>query len=213
MKIIDLTHSITNDMTVYPGGPKPQNKIVSNVTDNGYKETEIHIRSHNGTHMDSPNHVFEDGISLDKIDVINFVGTAALIDCSSLEEGGIITYDFIEKNKEAIDNSEFIVFRTDWSKYWNTDKYLGNYPVISDDVVDFILTSNKKGIAFDTISVDPIDASVLAKHHKILQNNILIFENLTNLDLIDSDTFVFCALPLKFKNSDGAPIRAIAMLD
>ena len=213
MKIIDLTHSIANDMTVYPGGPKPQNKIVSNVTDNGYKETEIHIRSHNGTHMDSPNHVFEDGISLDKIDVINFVGTAALIDCSSLEEGGIITYDFIEKNKEAIDNSEFIVFRTDWSKYWNTDKYLGNYPVISDDVVDFILTSNKKGIAFDTISVDPIDASVLAKHHRILENNILIFENLTNLDLIDSDTFVFCALPLKFENSDGAPIRAIAMLD
>ena len=213
MKIIDLTHSIANDMTVYPGGPKPQNKIVSNVTDNGYKETEIHIHSHNGTHMDSPNHVFEDGISLDKIDVINFVGTAALIDCSSLEEGGIITYDFIEKNKEAIDNSEFIVFRTDWSKYWNTDKYLGNYPVISDEVVDFILTSNKKGIAFDTISVDPIDASVLAKHHRILENNILIFENLTNLDLIDSDTFVFCALPLKFENSDGAPIRAIAMLD
>ena len=213
MKIIDLTHSIANDMTVYPGGPKPQNKIVSNVTDNGYKETEIHIRSHNGTHMDSPNHVFEDGISLDKIDVINFVGTAALIDCSSLEEGGIITYDFIEKNKEAIDNSEFIVFRTDWSKYWNTDKYLGNYPVISDEVVDFILTSNKKGIAFDTISVDPIDASVLAKHNRILENNILIFENLTNLDLIDSDTFVFCALPLKFENSDGAPIRAIAMLD
>ena len=213
MKIIDLTHSITNDMTVYPGGPKPQNKIVSNVTDNGYKETEIHIHSHNGTHMDSPNHVFEDGISLDKIDVINFVGTAALIDCSSLEEGGIITYDFIEKNKEAIDNSEFIVFRTDWSKYWNTDKYLGNYPVISDEVVDFILTSNKKGIAFDTISVDPIDASVLAKHNRILENNILIFENLTNLDLIDSDTFVFCALPLKFENSDGAPIRAIAMLD
>ena len=213
MKIIDLTHSIANDMTVYPGGPKPQNKIVSNVTDNGYKETEIHIHSHNGTHMDSPNHVFEDGISLDKIDVINFVGTAALIDCSSLEEGGIITYDFIEKNKEAIDNSEFIVFRTDWSKYWNTDKYLSNYPIISDEVVDFILTSNKKGIAFDTISVDPIDASVLAKHNRILENNILIFENLTNLDLIDSDTFVFCALPLKFENSDGAPIIAIAMLD
>lgn len=213
MKVIDLTHPIENDMTVYPGGPQPQNKIVSTVNENGYKETEIHFRSHNGTHMDSPNHVFEDGISLDKIDVVNFIGTAALIDCSSLDEGDIITYDFIEKNKEAIDNSEFIVFRTDWSKYWNTEKYLGKYPVISDEVVDFIITSNKKGIAFDTISVDPIDASVLSKHHKILQNNILVFENLTNLNLIDSNTFVFCALPLKFENSDGAPIRAIAMLD
>lgn len=213
MKIIDLTHSISNDMTVYTGGPQPKNRIIKTVSENGYKETEIHILSHNGTHMDSPNHVFEDGVSLDKIDVINFVGTAALIDCSSLEEGDLITYDFIEKNKEAIDNSEFIIFRTDWSKHWNTDKYLGKYPVISDEVVDFIMNSNKKGIGFDTISVDSIDASVLCKHHKILKNNILIFENLTNLDLIDSDTFVFCALPLKFENSDGAPIRAIAMLD
>lgn len=213
MKIIDLTHSITNDMTVYIGGPQPQNKVIKTVSENGYKETEIHILSHNGTHMDSPNHVFEDGVSLDKIDIINFVGTAALIDCSSLEEGDIITYDFIEKNKEAINNSEFIIFRTDWSKYWNTDKYLGKYPVISDEVVDFIMNSNKKGIGFDTISVDSIDASVLSKHHKILKNNILIFENLTNLNLIQSDTFLFCALPLKFENSDGAPVRAIAMLD
>ena len=99
MKIIDLTHSISNNMTVYPGGTKPQNKIISTVSKNGYKETEIHIHSHNGTHMDSPNHVFEDGISLDKINVLNFVGTAALIDCSSLEEGDIITYYFIKKNK------------------------------------------------------------------------------------------------------------------
>ena len=213
MKIIDLTHSIANDMTVYIGGPQPQNKVIKTVSEDGYKETEIHILSHNGTHMDSPNHVFEDGVSLDKIDVINFVGTAALVDCSSLEEGDIITYDFIEKNKEAIDNSKFIIFRTDWSKYWNTDKYLGKYPVISDEVVDFIMNSNKKGIGFDTISVDSIDASVLSKHHKILKNNILIFENLTNLNLIQSDTFLFCALPLKFENSDGAPVRAIAMLD
>lgn len=213
MKIIDLTHTISNEMTVYPGGPKPQNKIISTVKEDGYKETEIHINSHNGTHMDSPNHVFEDGVSLDKIDVINFVGNAALVDCSCLGEGDIITYDFIEKHKEAIDNSDFIVFKTNWSKYWNTDKYLGNYPVISDEVVDFIVTSKKKGIAFDTISVDSIDATILHKHHKILSNNILVFENLTNLDLIDTDTFVFCALPLKLENSDGAPIRAIAMID
>ncbi len=213
MKIIDLTHSISNSMTVYPGGPKPKNKIISTVADDGYKETQIHIQSHNGTHMDSPNHVFTDGISLDKIDVVNFVGPAAIVDCSCLGEGDIITYDFIEKNKEAILASDFIVFKTNWSKYWNTDKYLGNYPVISDEVVDFIISSKKKGVAFDTISVDSIDASILSKHHKILKNNILIFENLTNLDLIEDDTFIFCALPLKFEDSDGAPIRAIAMLD
>ena len=183
MKIIDLTHTIANDMTVYPGDDQPKNKIVCTVARDGYKETSLHIHSHNGTHMDSPNHVFENGITLDKIDVINFVGKAALIDCSSLMKGDFITYDFIENNKDIIDKS------------------------------DFIITSKKKGIGFDTISVDSIDSTNYSNHLKILGNDILIFENLTNLNQINSDTFVFCALPLKFENSDGAPIRAIAMLD
>ena len=213
MKIIDLTHTIANDMTVYPGDDQPKNKIVCTVARDGYKETSLHIHSHNGTHMDSPNHVFENGITLDKIDVINFVGKAALIDCSSLMKGDFITYDFIENNKDIIDKSDFIIFRTDWSKYWNTDKYLGKYPILSDEVVNFIITSKKKGIGFDTISVDSIDSTNYSNHLKILGNDILIFENLTNLNQINSDTFVLCALPLKFENSDGAPIRAIAMLD
>lgn len=213
MKIIDLTHTITNNMTVFPGGVQPDNKVISTVATNGWKETRLHINSHNGTHMDSPAHVFEDGTTLDKIDVINFVGTAALIDCTSICEGQEIGYDLIEKNKEIIDMADFIVFHTNWSQYWNTDKYLGKYPVISDEVVDFIASSKKKGIGFDTISIDPIDSSTLPKHHKILSNNILVFENLTNLDKIESNLFILCALPLKFENADGAPIRAIAMLD
>ena len=39
------------------------------------------------------------------------------------------------------------------------------------------------------------------------------FENLTNLSEIKSNHFTFCALPLKFENADGAPIRAIAIID
>ena len=75
MKVIDLTHTIANNMTVYPGDDQPKNKIVCTVARDGYKETLLHIHSHNGTHMDSPNHVFENGITLDKIYVINFVGS------------------------------------------------------------------------------------------------------------------------------------------
>lgn len=213
MKIFDLTHTITNDMTVFPGGEQPNNKVISTVESNGWKETRLHINSHNGTHMDAPAHVLENGITLDKIDVINFIGMAALIDCSCVNEGEEIGIEFIEKNKSIIDKAEFIIFYTNWSKYWNTDKYLNKYPIISDEVVDFIISSNKKGIAFDTISVDPIDSTTLPKHHKLLSNNILIFENLTNLDIIKENLFVFCALPLKFEGADGAPIRAIAMID
>ena len=58
-----------------------------------------------------------------------------------------------------------------------------------------------------------IDSLTLSNHHKLLSNNVLIFENLTNLSEIKSNHFTFCALPLKFENADGAPIRAIAIID
>ena len=91
MKIIDLTHTIENNMTIFPGGLKPDNKVISTVSNDGFMETRLHIDSHNGTHMDSPAHIIENGTTLDKIDVINFVGSAALIDCSLLSENKKIT--------------------------------------------------------------------------------------------------------------------------
>ena len=213
MKIIDLTHTITNNMTVFPGGLQPDNKVISTVDKDGWMETRLHMDSHNGTHMDAPAHIFQDGTTLDKIDVINFIGKAVLIDCTSIVENEEIEYDLIEKNKDIIDKCEFIVFYTNWSKYWNSEKYLYKYPIISDEVAEFIVSSKKKGVAFDTISVDTIDSLTLSNHHKLLSNNVLIFENLTNLSEIKSNSFIFCALPLKFENADGAPIRAIAIID
>ena len=54
MKIIDLTHTITNNMTVFPGGLQPDNKVISTVDKDGWMETRLHMDSHNGTHMDAP---------------------------------------------------------------------------------------------------------------------------------------------------------------
>lgn len=78
---------------------------------------------------------------------------------------------------------------------------------------DYLISSNKKGIGLDVISIEAIESEDLPMHHKVLKNNLVIIENLCNLDQIGSDLFTFCALPLKFINSDGASIRAVAILD
>ena len=100
-----------------------------------------------------------------------------------------------------------------WDKYWDTEKYYGKFPVISEEVADYLISSNKKGIGLDVISIEAIESEDLPMHHKVLKNNLVIIENLCNLDQIGSDLFTFCALPLKFINSDGASVRAIAILD
>lgn len=163
--------------------------------------------------MDAPAHVRKNGITLDKFGADKFVGKAIVIDCNDLSEGDTIDISYINKYKGVIEDAEFVLFKTGWDKYWDTEKYYGKFPVISEEVADYLISSNKKGIGLDVISIEAIESEDLPMHHKVLKNNLVIIENLCNLDQIGSDLFTFCALPLKFINSDGASVRAVAILD
>ena len=46
----------------------------------------------------------------------------------------------------------------------------------------------------------------------LLREEIVIVENLKNIKLLGEKLFIFAALPLKFRNSDGAPVRAVGIL-
>jgi kynurenine formamidase len=48
-------------------------------------------------------------------------------------------------------------------------------------------------------------------HDILLGNDILIVENLCNLDQITQIKGIYSFLPLKLKDSDGSPIRAVFM--
>ncbi len=214
MKIIDLTHTISADMPVYPGTEKPKLKAANTYENDGFKETLLTMFSHTGTHMDPPAHLFAHRTTLDSFPVEHFVGQGLVIDCSDLIEGQQITFKYIEKVRAKADKADYILFYTGWDKYWGTDTYFGEYPYITDEVADYLIKSNKKGVGLDVIGIDPISDGNLSIHKKLFaENDIVVIENLTNLEKIDQEPFTFCALPLKFENSDGAPIRAIAILN
>ncbi|MDD4843525.1 MAG: cyclase family protein [Anaerotignum sp.] len=213
MRLIDLTRTISNTTPVYPGTEAPSLSVASTYEESGYKETLLRFYSHTGTHMDAPNHIYPDGISLDKKEVSGFVGKACIIDARDVPAGGSIDISYIERNKERVERAEFIVFQTGWEKYWGQDEYFGEYPVISMEVAKYLVENSKKGIGLDNIGLDSISDTELPLHHLILENGtMVILENLCNLDLIGEVDFLLVALPLKFENSDGAPVRAVAIL-
>ncbi len=213
MRVIDLTRTISNSIPVYPGTEGPCLTIANTYEESGFKETLLHMYSHTGTHMDAPHHIFPEKISLDKKDASGFVGKACVIDVREVGLGGVIDISYIERNKERVEQAEFIIFQTGWEKYWGQDEYFGEYPVISKEVAKYIVDNNKKGIGLDNIGLDPIADLELQLHHFMLANeNIVIIENLCNLDMIGQEEFLLVALPLKFEDSDGSPIRAIAIL-
>lgn len=215
MKVIDLTHTISEVMPVYPGTEPPKLETANTYEKDGFRETLLTMFSHTGTHMDAPSHVFPgDYTTLDAFPAEQFVGQALVIDCTDLKEGDRITMERITPVKELADKADYLLFRMGWDARWGQESYYNDYPYITEEVAQYMIDSRKKGVGLDVIGLDPIADEALILHHQVLgTNRFVIIENLCNLDKVGKGLFLFCALPLKFANADGAPIRAIAILE
>lgn len=214
MKLVDLTQLITQTMPVYPGTEPPQLSVASTYEKDGFRETLLSFFSHTGTHMDAPFHLFGDRTKLDELPVTQFVGKALVIPCRNYGAGAEIGMEALAPVRHLADAADFLLFDTGWSDYWGKAEYFGDYPVISAAVCRYALESGKKGLGFDTIGIDPIADAHLTRHRLLLSNrDIVILENLTNLDKIGTGLFTLAALPMKYANADGAPVRAVAIIE
>lgn len=214
MKVIDLTHTIREDMPVYPGTETPKLIPANSYEKDGFKETLLQMFSHTGTHMDPPAHLFPGRTTLDQFPADQFLGKALVIDCRNLREGEAITMEYLEKYGDKVSQADFLLFNLGWDQYWGTDAYFGDYPCVDDAVLEFIMAGGYKGIGFDVIGLDPIADENLTRHKKLFAAcDMINIENLKNLHLCGDNLFWFSCYPLKLENSDGSPIRAVAWFD
>jgi kynurenine formamidase len=214
MKIIDLTHTISEDMPVFPGTKPPRLDPANTYEKDGFKETLMTMYTHTGTHIDPPAHLFPGGATLDALPIGRFVGKAVMIDCTDVPAGGKITMAHIGKAGQNADAAEFLIFNTGWGKYWGQDEYFGDFPVMDEEVADYIKASGKKGLGIDLMSLDPIADVHLTTHRRLLEDSeIVVVENLKEPGRLGDGLFTFVALPLNHKDGDGSPVRAIAMFD
>ncbi|MDK6028762.1 hypothetical protein QPL79_05245, partial [Ignisphaera sp. 4213-co] len=67
-----------------------------------------------------------------------------------------------------------------------------------------------KAVGVDAPSIDhePYHA-----HKILLQNNVVIYENLTNLKEVVNKVFKFYGFPLKIYKGSGSPVRAVAIIE
>ena len=213
MKIIDLSHTLENGMTVFPGLAKPKFKETYTIENNGFKETDIHILTHTGTHIDCPAHMVESDVTTDTVDLNLFYGEAFVADFSYKKTGDKINVADLKKYEKQLKSHKIILIYTNWDKFWNSDAYFESFPYLSIDAVKYIVEKGIHTIGLDVISIDAIDAVKYENHYIALGNNVVIVENLTNLELLISKSFIFSALPLKIKDGDGSPVRAVAIID
>ena len=208
MKVYDLTHTIRNDMPVYPGTEQPRLTTACTIEEVGYRETLLHMYSHTGTHMDAPAHMLPDGAALDRYPGEKFVGAAIVVDCRGEKD---ISLPLLQRYD--LSGVAFVLFCTGWDKKWGTPAYYENFPCLTAEAAAYLAALPLKGVGEDSISLDPCDSTEFPNHITLMKAGFINTENLTGLDALLGRRFTFVTLPLKFENADGCSCRAIAMED
>jgi arylformamidase len=207
MKVIDLSHIINPDITVFPGTEKP---IFELIDIEGYAELKMTMFTHTATHIDAPCHIIKNTKSLDQFPAEKFVGKGIVINCKNLK-GKTITLDFLKPFEAKIKEAAFILFNSGWSLKWKTDQYFDDFPTLTEEAAKWLTGFKLKGIGLDHISLDEVADLNLPNHKIVLKEEILIIENMTNLDSLPEE-FMFQCFPLRIENADGSPVRAVAMV-
>lgn len=210
MKIMDLTHVIHDTMPVFPGTEPPIIKNALTIEEDANREKLITMFSHTGTHMDAPAHMIFDGNRLDQMPVEHYIGDSLVIDCRKVENN-TIDLSLLKTYHAAIKEVDFVLFCTGWSDKWGQEAYFDEFPALSEEAAEWLVGQNLKGVGVDAISIDLMSAQVFKIHHILLGSNFVIIENLLGLERLLDKKFKLSVLPLKIKDADGSPIRAVAM--
>ena len=192
MSVLDLTHTISGEMPVYPGTEKPVLTTACTIETAGYRETLLHMYSHTGTHMDAPAHMIARGRTLDSY-------------------GVEIPLALLRAHEEDIRRAEFLLFCTGWDRLWGKDGYYENFPCLTAEAARFVASLPLKGVGEDSISLDPCDSADFPNHMALLGADFVNTENLTGIDALIGKRFTFLTMPLKFENADGCSCRAAAI--
>lgn len=212
MQIVDLSHAITPDMPLYPGTPAPGLVASHTLAADGFREHQLTITTHVGTHVDAPAHLLEDGATLDQLPCKQFVGPAGVLDAGPCPDG-VVDVARLDAQRDRIQRVNFVLLRTGWSRHWGTPAYLEGFPCLTRDAARWLVDHGVRGFGVDAISVDPVGAVELTVHHTLLEAGLILVENLTNLDRLPGRPFIFSALPLNLRGGDGSPVRAVALVD
>jgi arylformamidase len=201
VKNVQLEFEVIKD---YPGGM-------------GQYVTAVHMRLHNGTHVDAPKHFVEGGASVDQIPLSTFIGDAVLFDFTHIGENQPITAAEFEKAAAGREIAgKRILLRTNWNRNYGADDYKDRSPFFGKDAVPWILERKPVLVGYDFAHAKddpdvPFEAYYL---RSFLENGICTMGYLRNLDQIDQNKSVLLsALPLAFIDVESSPVRAVVLQD
>ncbi|HEY5513605.1 MAG TPA: cyclase family protein [Geomonas sp.] len=203
MRIYDITMPLSAELPVYPGDfpvvVAPWTRIADGDSANVSRLT---LCTHSGTHLDPPRHFSDQGLSVDDIPLGLLIGKALV-----LEILGVPAIGRRELERLPVKGVERLLLKTDNSELWKKSEFSPDFAALSVEGAGYLLEAGVKLVGVDYLSVESVEGDGEV-HRTLLANGVLILEGLNLADVEPGEYELIC-LPLKIKDGDGAPVRAL----
>lgn len=207
---IELSHGIHEDTARMPFLPAPE---VESLPEGYNRASKFTLATHAGTHIEAPDHVLEDGKTIDEYPADRWLteGVVCEVDADPNEA---IRLDQVEPLAGELSAGEALVIQSGWDDLVGGDAYF-EYPYFALELAEWIVEREPSWVGIDFPS--PEDASRIDEdaydypvHTTLLENDIPIAENMTNLSELAGRRVELVALPLNLRGVEAAPARIVA---
>lgn len=207
----DLTITLDENTLPFPDSGDPH-MTWKHLVDHTIYKAQVSLFSmvtHLGTHVDAPLHFVKDGKTTAEIDLAHYCGQAVCIDVPHVPMHQLFDISgTLKENSGLIKPGDIIILHTGWEDKVGTDAYFA-FPDFDPGIGALLESYGAHGIGFDLPSIDRCGDA----HQSVLLRDMSIIESLVNLKPLIGKRFYFSAVPLKFGDGDGSPVRAYAITE
>lgn len=220
--LIDLTHTLSKEAPTWNGSCGFFIEIKKDYEEM-FRVQQIKLHAGVGTHMDAPSHRFQDGLSIDELELEDFIADLCVINVTKKAHAdyAISLEDVTEYESRfgKIPERAFVIGFTGWSRFWKqSDAYRNldaqgqrHFPSFSKEAAAYLLECQVVGIGIDTLSPDCLDLKYPV-HRLMLGKGKYIIENVADCQSVPPKGAKVLALPLKLKGATECPVRLIALI-
>ena len=225
-KVLDLTHTLTEDFPTFSGEKQLFTKNITNWADDKHNINEIRFHEHTGTHIDAPLHFSESKQSVDEIPVNNLIAPLVVVDIrakAAANPDAQLTPDdvkqWIQKYGDLPQNC-CLAMHSGWEQYVESERFrnadgkgIMHFPGVHVETIEMLLEeASVVGIAVDTLSLDYGQSEDFAVHYAWLPQNKWGLECIANLGSLPAKGSTIVVGAPKHKGGSGGPCRVMSFV-
>jgi len=203
--IIDISVPVYTGMQFYPGDPGAEIVSATQISAGDIANISLlKLGSHVGTHVDAPRHFLDSGDPVDRISLDTLVGPARVLDITSASS----TIEREQLECAGLEGTSRVLLKTSNSSLWKSDVFSKEYVSLSGPAADYLVELGVALVGIDYLSIEKFRSEDFHVHNSLLGAGVIVLEGI-DLSEVEAGDYDLVCLPLKLRDADGAPARAI----